>query len=90
MGIPDPTAVWAIVSYSYDISFIFSSFFCIVIFILFYFIGSNSSGRLSTVSGGSVGETNSVQSEMDDKARSIVSQNIYLLYFYLKNNGLVN
>lgn len=35
--------------------------------------GSSSSGRLSTVSGGSVGETNSVQSEMDDKTRSIVS-----------------
>ncbi|XP_041988074.1 phosphoinositide 3-kinase adapter protein 1 isoform X2 [Aricia agestis] len=34
---------------------------------------SSSSGRLSTVSGGSVGETNSVQSEMDDKARSIIS-----------------
>ncbi|XP_022113694.2 phosphoinositide 3-kinase adapter protein 1 isoform X1 [Pieris rapae] len=35
---------------------------------------SSSSGRLSTVSGGSVGETNSVQSEChDDKARSIIS-----------------
>ncbi|CAH0714465.1 unnamed protein product, partial [Brenthis ino] len=34
---------------------------------------SSSSGRLSTVSGGSVGETNSVQSELDDKARSIIS-----------------
>ncbi|XP_050664888.1 phosphoinositide 3-kinase adapter protein 1 isoform X2 [Leptidea sinapis] len=34
---------------------------------------SSSSGRLSTVSGGSVGETNSVQSEHDDKARSIIS-----------------
>ncbi|XP_073949594.1 DBB domain-containing protein stumps isoform X2 [Choristoneura fumiferana] len=34
---------------------------------------SSSSGRLSTVSGGSVAETNSVQSEIDDKARSIIS-----------------
>ncbi|XP_045495194.1 phosphoinositide 3-kinase adapter protein 1 isoform X1 [Colias croceus] len=34
---------------------------------------SSSSGRLSTVSGGSVGETNSMQSEHDDKARSIIS-----------------
>ncbi|XP_063360601.1 phosphoinositide 3-kinase adapter protein 1 isoform X1 [Cydia amplana] len=34
---------------------------------------SSSSGRLSTVSGGSVAETNSVQSEHDDKARSIIS-----------------
>ncbi|XP_072939314.1 uncharacterized protein stumps isoform X2 [Epargyreus clarus] len=34
---------------------------------------SSSSGRLSTVSGGSVGETNSVQSECDDKAKSIIS-----------------
>ncbi|XP_030020572.1 phosphoinositide 3-kinase adapter protein 1 isoform X3 [Manduca sexta] len=34
---------------------------------------SSSSGRLSTVSGGSVAETNSVQSENDDKARSIIS-----------------
>ncbi|CAK1600877.1 unnamed protein product [Parnassius mnemosyne] len=34
---------------------------------------SSSSGRLSTVSGGSVAETNSVQSEHDDKARSIMS-----------------
>ncbi|XP_047530019.1 phosphoinositide 3-kinase adapter protein 1 isoform X1 [Vanessa atalanta] len=34
---------------------------------------SSSSGRLSTVSGGSVGETNSVQSELDDKARSVIS-----------------
>ncbi|XP_068632888.1 phosphoinositide 3-kinase adapter protein 1 [Battus philenor] len=34
---------------------------------------SSSSGRLSTVSGGSVAETNSVQSEHDDKSRSIVS-----------------
>ncbi|XP_032515585.2 phosphoinositide 3-kinase adapter protein 1 isoform X1 [Danaus plexippus] len=34
---------------------------------------SSSSGRLSTVSGGSVGETHSGQSELDDKARSVIS-----------------
>ncbi|XP_026315896.1 phosphoinositide 3-kinase adapter protein 1 isoform X2 [Hyposmocoma kahamanoa] len=41
---------------------------------------SSSSGRLSTVSGGSVGETNSVQSEMDDKARSIISSSTLTMH----------
>ncbi|XP_053613193.1 phosphoinositide 3-kinase adapter protein 1 isoform X3 [Plodia interpunctella] len=34
---------------------------------------SSSSGRLSTVSGGSVTETHSMQSEIEDKTRSIIS-----------------
>ncbi|KAL0881002.1 hypothetical protein ABMA27_002148 [Loxostege sticticalis] len=41
---------------------------------------SSSSGRLSTVSGGSVAETNSVQSEMDDKARSIISSSTLTMH----------
>lgn len=41
---------------------------------------SSSSGRLSTVSGGSVGETNSVQSENDDKARSIMSSSTLTMH----------
>lgn len=49
---------------------------------MFSMKGSSSSGRLSTVSGGSVGETNSVQSEMDDKARSIVSIPLNMNYKY--------
>ncbi|RVE54748.1 hypothetical protein evm_000515 [Chilo suppressalis] len=41
---------------------------------------SSSSGRLSTVSGGSVAETNSVQSEHDDKARSIISSSTLTMH----------
>ncbi|XP_021205828.1 phosphoinositide 3-kinase adapter protein 1 isoform X2 [Bombyx mori] len=41
---------------------------------------SSSSGRLSTVSGGSAAETNSVQSEMDDKARSIISSSTLTMH----------
>lgn len=41
---------------------------------------SSSSGRLSTVSGGSVAETNSVQSEIDDKARSIISSSTLTMH----------
>ncbi|XP_028173100.1 phosphoinositide 3-kinase adapter protein 1 isoform X2 [Ostrinia furnacalis] len=41
---------------------------------------SSSSGRLSTVSGGSVAETNSVQSEMEDKARSIISSSTLTMH----------
>ncbi|KAL4716368.1 hypothetical protein ACJJTC_006730 [Scirpophaga incertulas] len=41
---------------------------------------SSSSGRLSTVSGGSVAETNSVQSEQDDKARSIISSSTLTMH----------
>ncbi|XP_059046552.1 phosphoinositide 3-kinase adapter protein 1 isoform X1 [Achroia grisella] len=41
---------------------------------------SSSSGRLSTVSGGSVAETNSVQSENDDKARSIISSSTLTMH----------
>ncbi|KAJ0175461.1 hypothetical protein K1T71_008620 [Dendrolimus kikuchii] len=41
---------------------------------------SSSSGRLSTVSGGSVAETNSVQSENDDKTRSIMSSSTLTMH----------
>ncbi|KAI5636138.1 dof, BCAP, and BANK (DBB) motif, domain-containing protein [Phthorimaea operculella] len=41
---------------------------------------SSSSGRLSTASGGSVADTNSIQSEMDEKARSIMSSSTLTMH----------